>query len=229
MGVRPGEPSPEEFATLPRWAKVAFVARCARRVLPLYSLVCPGATPEEMQAIRDAVELAEQAAQSGWVDVELACDISQAAAGAAFNSYGSIAAIAAKVAAHSTDEHWTAHGAHDCVANAARYSSVLDLLPLIRRDFRVVLEKSRAEKWTDDTPVPPSVFGPLEPVEGLKMIAFHRNQMELTNYFASLEKPKRPALAVPAPLFHHVVDAGFGLAAKASAIGVGLGDRVPPG
>ena len=35
----------------------------------------------------------------------------------------------------------------------------------IRRDFRTLRAKALAEKWTDFTPVPPSVFGPLWPDE----------------------------------------------------------------
>ena len=36
------------------------------------------------------------------------------------------------------------------------------MIPQIQTDFQIVLDKSRLEKWTDDTSVSPSVFGPIE-------------------------------------------------------------------
>ena len=40
-------------------------------------------------------------------------------------------------------------------------------LRCIRRDFVRLKRLARKEKWTDDTPVPPEVFGPLWP-EGVE-------------------------------------------------------------
>jgi hypothetical protein len=39
-------------------------------------------------------------------------------------------------------------------------------LRCIRRDFVLLNRLARKEKWTDDTPVPPEVFGPMWP-EGI--------------------------------------------------------------
>lgn len=59
-------PTEEEIASLPRWARVAFAARCARRVLPLYAELHP--YPEErdsgLKAVRLAVEVAETSADT---------------------------------------------------------------------------------------------------------------------------------------------------------------------
>lgn len=54
-------PTEEEIALLPRWARVAFAARCARRVLPLYLHFWPeGIDPYriEVESLNDLESLA---------------------------------------------------------------------------------------------------------------------------------------------------------------------------
>lgn len=53
-------PTPNEIATLPRWVKVAFAARCARRIQMLFRVVCPDAPIEEIKAIERAISTAEK-------------------------------------------------------------------------------------------------------------------------------------------------------------------------
>jgi hypothetical protein len=53
------------LAELPHWARVAFAARCARRVLPLFSENWPNAKPERGQAVLTAIRLAEESAEAG--------------------------------------------------------------------------------------------------------------------------------------------------------------------
>ena len=55
-------PSEEEIGQLPRWAQVAFAARCARRVQPLFKAAWPDAPAESCQALEDAITQAEHAA-----------------------------------------------------------------------------------------------------------------------------------------------------------------------
>ncbi|MFN0146596.1 MAG: hypothetical protein ACKVT1_08805, partial [Dehalococcoidia bacterium] len=62
-GVEP--PSREELVKLPRWARVAFAARCARRVQPLFLKHWPSAPKEHVEALDKAITLAETAARSG--------------------------------------------------------------------------------------------------------------------------------------------------------------------
>ncbi len=53
---------PQKFECLPRWARVAFAARCARRVQPLFA-TWPNATEEHKQSVEKAIVCAEQAAR----------------------------------------------------------------------------------------------------------------------------------------------------------------------
>ena len=55
-------PTTEELAALPRWARVAFAARCAGRVKRRFLGAWPEAPPEDVSAVERAVALAERAA-----------------------------------------------------------------------------------------------------------------------------------------------------------------------
>jgi hypothetical protein len=58
----PALPTEEEITELPRWARVAFAARCARRVLPLCRHFWRNASSEQITVVTQAVELAERSA-----------------------------------------------------------------------------------------------------------------------------------------------------------------------
>jgi len=47
---------------LPHWSRVAFAARCARRVQPLFAEAWPGAAPARVAAVERAIALAERSA-----------------------------------------------------------------------------------------------------------------------------------------------------------------------
>ncbi len=55
-------PTTEDIAKLPRCARVAFAARCARRVLPLMSRFWKNAPEHHLKALDRAVSVAEAAA-----------------------------------------------------------------------------------------------------------------------------------------------------------------------
>lgn len=101
----PKLPTREDIAKLPRWARVAFAARCARRALPLFKQHWPAAPDVHLRAVELAVSVAEHAAAGG-VPIALLC-----------------------------------------------------------RDFQNLLEAATRGKWNNTTPVPPSVFGPLDEPE----------------------------------------------------------------
>ena len=61
-------PTEEEIAELPRWARVAFAARCARRVEILFPVYWLEAPHEARQTVQVAVELAEGAAANRHAD-----------------------------------------------------------------------------------------------------------------------------------------------------------------
>ena len=167
-------PTEEEIAKLPRWARVAFAARCARRAQPLFQKHWPDAPEEHVSAIEKAIHIAEHAAaraayaetdaqEVGHIralaetDDDHAADAARAAAAAE--------ATAAKIAANIS--HATADAA-DAVKTTARAGVPISL---IAHDFQTILETSQQEKWTDEMPVPPSVFGPLD-VESSDQLGF---------------------------------------------------------
>ena len=42
-------------------------------------------------------------------------------------------------------------------------NTIADVAPIIRRDFDQIARLAEWQRWTDDTPVPPEIFGPLWP------------------------------------------------------------------
>jgi hypothetical protein len=52
----------DELRRLPHWARVAFAARCARLVLPLFQAAWPDASPRYKDALDRAIALAERSA-----------------------------------------------------------------------------------------------------------------------------------------------------------------------
>jgi hypothetical protein len=67
---------------------------------------------------------------------------------------------AAALAAYARLRHRAAAYAADAADDAARIAG--DAVPFIARDFKTILTLAQKNQWTDDTPVTPSVFGPLD-------------------------------------------------------------------
>jgi hypothetical protein len=180
-------PAEVDIRGLPRWAQVAFAARIARRVLPLVQPVWLGVPESYLLALARAVDTAEQAANDGTAalldaaaraeceanDVYQAADACGAAVGVklAFAICG--AARAAKYAAEAFQgKVFLVFGdpIAATVSDATGWAGTADVFALhpsleelIRQDFVAVRRWSRAHEATDDTPVSPSVFGPLWP------------------------------------------------------------------
>lgn len=164
---RSGFPTPDEIATLPRLARVAFAARWARRVLPL---VKPreGAPSVPWNDLNTAVSDAERAAASP-SNADRDSDVKSRPRGfwdpikddvpdgllsdwnldlpTLENDLRRNKMVDATVG--SAAEVATAH--RDALAFAAR------------SDFDRIAGRAIKEGWNDDTPVPPDVFGPLWP------------------------------------------------------------------
>jgi hypothetical protein len=164
-----GLPTSVEIAELPRWARVALAARCARRVEPLYAGRWPEAPANHRAAVLRAVEVAEGSAAraSSIGSIEAAANAAVAAASAAIFEAGKagsnfLAARAADAAALAAN---AAPGmTADAVSNAASAAGLAsDSNAAIRRDYELIRRLAAAEHWNDDTPVPPGVFGPLWP------------------------------------------------------------------
>lgn len=164
-------PTKEEIAALPRWARVAFAARCARRVSPLFRHGWPDVPAHHRKAVVRSVEIAERSAATGTVEPGFMTGQAAESAEAAISRARSPrdATNAARAAASAADAlHYTATSP-DGVAFSAGYAAVYadaardTTGPGIINDFRALVERSRSENWTDDTPVPPWVFGPMWP------------------------------------------------------------------
>lgn len=175
----PRIPTKEEIAELPRWAKVAFAARCARRVYPLFELGWPEAPAKHKKAIIEAIEFAEKAAADATFAAPAAADKADVVANnayddnaAAYAAYAARAsadavrtAIAANtnVAADTVDDATDAADAADDVAPVTNVNYIILLISHIWLDFNELYITAISNKWTDDTPLPLTFFGPLWP------------------------------------------------------------------
>ncbi|MGE3424826.1 MAG: hypothetical protein AB7N24_22490 [Dehalococcoidia bacterium] len=178
-----GLPTPQELRTLPRWAIVAYAARCARRVLPLH----PGDSRDH-PLVASEISVAEMSAAGDTGAARAAADATQAAAiaraaGAARAAEASDAAraadaaAAAAYAAYDADDAYyaaaraadAAHAAYYAVARAAAYAAydadaaaAADAARAAAlRDYELLV--TAAASWTEDTHVPPEFFGPIWP------------------------------------------------------------------
>ena len=164
----PDLPTLEDIQKLPRWARVAFAARCARRVQPLFAARRPGATAKDIAAVDHAISRAEQSA-GGAVStadayVTAAGDAAQAYAAAPEVDAAALVARAATRAAYSTAAYTSAAAAaYTAYTDAAEATEAAEAAAAIRCDYDLLCALSQREAWDDDSPVPPALFGPLWP------------------------------------------------------------------
>ena|GEM_PF-1202428 len=177
----PALPTEEEIAQLPRWARVAFAARCARRVLPLFRSSWRNAPTEHVLAVARAVEVAEQSAATTRAASFGAFDDADAAI-RAFDDANAAIRTAIR-AAHAVNAAYAASIAQ-AVAHAAATVATYDVTqvaahafatahiatnrapssrPAVRADFDRLKQAVLRERWTDEIPVPPDFFGVLWP------------------------------------------------------------------
>jgi hypothetical protein len=166
-------PTEEEITQLPRWARVAFAARSARRVLPLFRHSWPKSQKDYISLVFRAVEFAEQSATAATVDSRIARDIAKDAVVAAVSAQATpkanaVARAAARAADVAADADPVAYSysdggrASEAVTAASEAIGSTAENPF-RHDFDHLASLSKWNHWTDDTPVPPEVFGPLWP------------------------------------------------------------------
>lgn len=173
-------PLPIEIRALPSLAKVAYAARCARRVLPLFKHFWPDAPTLHVHGLADMVDRLQDYA--GNPRIPIAADTRGEDAADAVIREGrsealwSIALAAAKVARTADNLRSDAEEAVMAVTNASRsgyeahraaraFSEAAGraLAAATWRDYELLRLASERERWTDDTPVPPEFFGPLWP------------------------------------------------------------------
>ena len=185
----PTIPTEKELATLPRWACVAFAARCARRVQTLYKLFWPEAPVEHVETLDKVITLVQASAAGPSSTSDSAFDANvTAAAAAVYAANVTAAAAAAANAAYAAAEAaeaanaaanvtaavypyaYAAAAAAAAAANAAARAAYAAYAAAnayaaaaMRRDYELLKAAAKAEQWTNDTPVPPAFFGPLWP------------------------------------------------------------------
>ena len=147
-------PSEAEVVALPRWARVAFAARCAQRVLPNYS-----GHPAERDVLSAIVDTAFESADAATMTFKLG-DPAAAwwiaeSSGLPDNSPN--VRIARSVAnARWEAERWTGHNAYWAAADSlvADPEAIVE----IRSDFNLLLRASVWRAWTNETPVERGFF-----------------------------------------------------------------------
>mgnify|MGYP001476120194 CR=1 FL=1 len=117
MPDEPRLPTEEELRTLPRWAAVAYAARCARRVQPLFTHFWPDAPPEHVEAVDKAINCAITAAASAGAEHSPAMAERTEAANTVARAIGAAKAVGQMNAA------FVANAAH-AAAHAARGDSL---------------------------------------------------------------------------------------------------------
>lgn len=182
-----GLPSENELDQLPRWALVAFAARCAERVRPLFRYFWPDAPQEHIDAVDAAGTLAWRTASQASVpagstdtvthaaNAETAgrlANADTAAAAAAAAAHAANAALAAYTAKGAGTEYAARASRAAAAAAAARAAArAADLAAVraavraadiaMRRDYELLKTLAAREGWTGESPVDPDLLGPL--------------------------------------------------------------------
>lgn len=165
-------PTDEEVAKLPNWARVAFAARCTRRLLPLLGLA-PAATGPRQQVI-EVVNAVEQSAMQAegehllelWgnalkaskqfrdLNLELQAAVASTAYRAALLAWGKgfmAAPIPNTFYKSLSPTAWS-----ESVVIAQAIGS--DIAGALRRDYQILLQAATEQGWNDSTPIPATFF-----------------------------------------------------------------------
>ncbi len=172
-----GIPTEEDIAKLPIRAQVAFAARCALRVFPLFKARDQNRdyVGEVRQAIETVVHWAgmgpyNPASKEARATARYFTLAASRAARVGAHAAARAAAFAASEAASAvravrTDETDSTLPTSHIVdaARAARATKAHGIVGAIRRDFDTILELANSKGWNNSTPVIQSVFGPMWP------------------------------------------------------------------
>ena len=160
---RPTLPTPEELEVLPRLARIAYAARAARRVQPLYVKFWPEAPAQHVEAVDRAIAVAESTAEgnNNHACVGGVAGHAAYAADAGARAVGRAAYAPANAAAYAAAD--VPAGAAAAAVEAAAYAARDTIASCIRHDFDLLSTFSKLGKWTDKTPVSVAILGPLWP------------------------------------------------------------------
>jgi len=184
MNKVPKIPEKEEVSQLARWARVAFAARCAKRVQPILERTWPDVSPEDIAVIKKAILSTEDAATNARALVDLEkerMDVGKieevfrsyigkqkGAAVAYFNNHvnhpafyslhAAYCAVCATQEKNNTDRAWEACYCCEKMDDFTYDPAYRDeLVRHIRWDFG----KLQQSRWDDNTPIKPDVLGQL--------------------------------------------------------------------
>lgn len=153
---------------LPRWARVAFAARCARLVQPLYLQGWPQAPQADLDTLNNTINLAEASAADASSSNVTFASVSAAESlvdtEAEHGGFYPARTAAHAVTAAYADTTATA-GYASFAAQGAAIASDHSLTAAIRQDYELLFRLATEENWDCNTPVPPEVFEPVMPDE----------------------------------------------------------------
>jgi hypothetical protein len=174
---------PAAIESLPHWARVAFAARCARRVIPLFERFWPHVPRQRVSDLLACIELAEQAGAAaqplcGLDDAYVKATTAAGAAQMAIHGFANdeqaptelnqaaIATYSAKAVewAAKAAVRPSADSAHDTLEaytwarDAAHAAEAVEILTGLKSDLLSLIRVAKKGRWTDQTAVPPSVF-----------------------------------------------------------------------
>lgn len=166
----------DALRAIPRWARVALAARSARRVLPLFRRYVPDAPREEEFKLEEQVAAAEEAAATAGREIKRA----KAVEFIDINKYNSRStdvwsvilmpgeAVRAAIAStypqpHPDPYHPPGFGEILSCFFTLSYIREGPVVGLAMWDCANLTVLSVRDGWTDDTPVPPDVNGPVWP------------------------------------------------------------------
>lgn len=147
----------KDFQGWPHLARVAFAARCARRIQPLFLAAWPDAPAKHAEALETAITIGEQLTTYASSAVSSAAPKAANAANAAFST-NSDAAYAAASAAYApySDAAAAANGAKSAYAAGVDPANIIT-------DYIKLKQALDSRDFDHDTPVSPSFFGPMWP------------------------------------------------------------------
>jgi hypothetical protein len=168
-------PTLNNLLLLPRWARLAFAVRCARRVEPLYAAE-KDAKLEYVEAIDHLNTRTAFLARMGRCQDEIGAItfnkdytrvlsiIAASNPAAGFNvARAALAAYLASIKGADDEKH-----AADAVSNAAnaagKANAYAAATAAMWTDYQLLFNLVRDENWTDESPVDPDLLGPLWPV-----------------------------------------------------------------
>lgn len=172
----PTLPTEEEIAKLPRWARVAFAARCARRVLHLYYTYRPRTEKLAHRSLRYKIQDPEWSVRQAELSAASAQSTTDSktgyleAAGIAYSPHDvgdqiahNATQAAAYAAADAGDDSRSERAKFAMNCSVVASKPLADVTGVVRRDFDHLIRIATAKQWDNSTPVPPEVFGPLWP------------------------------------------------------------------